>query len=71
MTLEKIALIAQIIGVIVVAVTLIYLTIQVRQGAEQMRSESRQAQLANDQTGVYKFVEFPDLGRIASLSEIQ
>jgi len=38
----------------------------VRQGAEQMRSESRQAQLANDQTGVYKFVEFPELGRIAS-----
>ena len=68
MTLEQIALIAQIIGVVVVAATLIYLTIQVRQGAEQMRSESRQAQLANDQTGVYKFVEFPDLGRIASQS---
>jgi hypothetical protein len=69
MTLEQIALIAQIIGVVVVAATLIYLTIQVRQGAEQMRSESRQAQLANDQTGVYKFVEFPHLGRIASQSE--
>lgn len=69
MTLEQIALIAQIIGVVVVAATLIYLTIQVRQGAEQMRSESRQAQLTNDQTGVYKFVEFPDLGRIASQSE--
>lgn len=66
MTLEQVALIAQIIGVVVVAATLIYLTIQVRQGAQQMRSESRQAQLANDQTGVYKFVEFPDLGRIAS-----
>lgn len=69
MTLEQVALIAQIIGVVVVAVTLIYLTIQVRQGAEQMKSESRQAQLANDQTGVYKFVEFPDLGRIASQGE--
>jgi len=69
MTLEQIALIAQIIGVVVVAATLIYLTIQVRQGAQQMRSESRQAQLANDQTGVYKFVEFPDLGRIASQDE--
>ncbi|MEL6859627.1 MAG: hypothetical protein AAGJ84_11060 [Pseudomonadota bacterium] len=66
MTLEQIALNAQIVGVVVVAATLIYLTIQVRQGAEQMRSESRQVQLANDQTGVYKFVEFPDLGRIAS-----
>lgn len=69
MTLEQMALIAQIVGVVVVAVTLIYLTIQVRQGAEQMRSESRQAQLANDQTGVYKFVKFPDLGRIASQVE--
>lgn len=69
MTLEQLALIAQIVGVVVVAVTLIYLTIQVRQGTEQMRSESRQAQLANDQTGVYKFVEFPDLGRIASQLE--
>jgi hypothetical protein len=69
MTLEQIALIAQIIGVVVVAATLIHLTIQVRQGAEQMRSESRQAQLANDQIGVYKFVEFPELGRIASQRE--
>ena len=69
MTLEQIALIAQIVGVVVVAATLIHLTIQVRQGAEQMRSESRQAQLANDQTGVYKFVEFPELGRIASQRE--
>lgn len=69
MTLEQLALIAQIIGVVVVAATLIYLTIQVRQGAQQMRSESRQAQLANDQTGVYKFVELPELGRIASQSE--
>lgn len=69
MTLEQVALIAQIIGVVVVAATLIYLTIQVRQGAQQMRSESRQAQLANDQTGVYKFVEFPELGRIASQPE--
>ncbi|MFK8054218.1 MAG: hypothetical protein AB8F65_14720 [Woeseiaceae bacterium] len=69
MTLEQIALVAQIIGVVVVVATLIYLSIQVRQGAEQIRSESRQAQLANDQTGVYKFVEFPNLGRIASQLE--
>ncbi|MEL6687951.1 MAG: hypothetical protein AAFP97_10050 [Pseudomonadota bacterium] len=69
MTLEQVALIAQIVGVVVVAATLIHLTIQVRQGAKQMRSESRQAQLANDQIGVYKFVEFPELGRIASQGE--
>ena len=69
MTLEQIALVAQIVGVVVVGATLIYLTIQVRQGADQMRSEGRQAQLTYDQTGVYKFVDFPELGRIFSQTE--
>ncbi len=69
MTLEQIALIAQIIGVAVVAGTLIYLALQVHQGAQQMRSEARQAQLTYDQTGVYKFVDFPELGRIFSQAE--
>jgi hypothetical protein len=69
MTLEQLALIAQIVGVFAVAATLIYLTIQVRLGAEQMRSEARQAQLTYDQTGVYKFVDFPELGRIFSQVE--
>ncbi len=69
MTLEQLALIAQIIGVVIVAVTLIYLSLQVRQGTQQMRSESRQAQLANDQTGVYKFLDVPKLGQIASQKE--
>ncbi len=69
MTLEQLALIAQIAGVIVVAGTLIYLAMQVHQGAQQMRSEARQAQLTYDQTGVYKFVDFPELGRIFSQVE--
>ncbi len=69
MTLEEIALVAQIVGVIVVAATLVYLTIQVRQGAEQLRSEARQTQLENDQTGVYKFVEFPAIARSFSQQE--
>ena len=34
-----------------------------------MRSEGRQAQLTYDQTGVYKFVDFPELGRIFSQTE--
>ena len=67
--LEQIAYAAQIVGVIAVVATLIYLAIQVRQGTALLRSESRQAQLANDQTGVYKFVEHPDLGRIFSQTE--
>lgn len=63
MTLEEYAYLAEIIGVIVVVVTLIYLSVQVRQGKELLRSESRQAQVANDQSGVFKFVDHPDLGR--------
>ncbi|MGB3626887.1 MAG: hypothetical protein WA989_13720 [Henriciella sp.] len=69
MTLEQAVLIAQIIGVFVVAATLIYLALQVHLGARQMRSEARQAQLTYDQTGVYKFVDFPELGRIFSQKE--
>lgn len=69
MTLEDWSYIAQIVGVISVVVTLIYLTIQVRQGAHQLRSESRQAQLTNDLAGVYKFVEHPEIGRIFSQKE--
>ena len=57
MTLEQGAYLAEIIGVIVVVVTLIYLTVQVRQGTELLRSEARQAQVTNDQDGVYKFFE--------------
>lgn len=67
--LEQLAYISQIVGVVVVAVTLIFLTIQVKQGADQLRSETRQTQLENDQTGVYKFVEYPALGRIFSQTE--
>ena len=69
MTLEQVAYVAQIVGVFAVVATLIYLTIQVRQGTELLRSEARQAQLTNDQTGVYKFVEFPELGHLFSQRE--
>ncbi len=69
MTLEQYAYLAEIIGVIAVVVTLIYLSLQVRQGAELLRSESRQAQVANDQNGVYRFVEHPELGRLFSQQE--
>lgn len=67
--LEQMAYLAEIIGVIVVTVTLIYLSIQVRQGSELLRSEARQAQVNNDQTGVFKFVEHPELGRLFSQKE--
>lgn len=66
MTLEDAANLAEIVGVFVVVVTLIYLAIQVRQGAAILRSEARQAQVSNDQNGVFRFLEYPQLGRIFS-----
>lgn len=69
MTLEQYAYLAEIIGVIVIIFTLIYFAIQVRQGAELLRSESRQAQVTNDQNAVYKVVEHPELGRLFSQEE--
>jgi hypothetical protein len=69
MTLEQVAHLAEIIGVIVVIVTLIYLSLQVRQGAELLRSESRQAQVTNDLFFVSQVVEHPELGHLFSDSE--
>ncbi len=69
MTLEEYSYIADIIGVIVVVATLIYLAVQVRQGTELLRSESRQAQLSNDQAGIYQFIEHPEVGKSFTRSE--
>lgn len=69
MTLEQYAYLAEIIGVFVIVVTLVYLSIQIRQGADLLRSESRQAQVANDQNGVYRFIQHPELGRLFSQKE--
>ena len=63
MTLEELSYLAQIGGVLAVVITLVCLSVQVRQGTELLRSESRQAQFANDQNGVYMLVNHPELGR--------
>ncbi len=64
MSLEQLANIAEIVGNLMVVITLIYLSLQMRQGAEILKSESRQAQLTTDQSGVYLFVEHPELAEI-------
>lgn len=69
MTLEQLAQFAQIIGTFVIVVTLIYMSIQVRQGTQMLRSEARQAIAATDQNEIYKFVDFPELGRLFSQTE--
>ena len=61
MTLEQYAYLSQIIGVIVVVATLIYLSLQVRQGAALLRSEARQAQVSADLEAIYKWMEWPEI----------
>ena len=61
MTLEQYAYLAEVIGVIVVVVTLLYLAVQVRQGAHLMRSESRQALMNNDREVLLKYLDNMDL----------
>ena len=63
MALEQIALIAEIIGVLVVAVTLVFLTIQIRQNNSMLRSAATQhahsqyADIFNSIIGDPKFLE--------------
>ncbi len=61
MTLEQYAYLAEIIGVIIVVVTLLYLSVQVRQGARLMRSESRQALLNNQREVLSLYLDNMDL----------
>ncbi len=71
MTLEQYAYLAEIIGVIIVVVTLLYLSIQVRQGAHLMRSESRQALLNNQREVLLSYLDNMDLfDRMASQQEL-
>jgi hypothetical protein len=61
-TLQDYASLAEIIGVAVVVITLIYVAVQVRQGSEALRSDARQAAIALDQENVYRVIDYPDLG---------
>lgn len=61
MTLEQYAYLAEIIGVVIVVVTLLYLAVQVRQGANLLRSESRQALLNNTREHLKGYLDNADL----------
>ena len=67
--LEQITQIAEIVGTFVIVITLIYLSIQVRQGTEMLRSEARQTQAAYGLNEVHMFVEHPELGRLFSQAD--
>ena len=67
--LEQLVQITQIAGLVVITVTLIFIALQVKQGADMMRSEARQAQINLDQEFVSRVIEHPEIGRIFSQSE--
>jgi len=63
MTLELYASIAEIIGVILVIASLIYVARQLRQNAEMMRAESRNAIQNSKQRELFTIVQNPDIWR--------
>lgn len=69
MTISEYAQVAEIFGVAIVAVTLIYLAVQVRQGATLLRSEARQAQIANELQLMFAVLGNPDLNEITRTTE--
>ena len=61
MTLEQYAYIAEIVGVIVIAVTLVYLVVEVRQNTQALHSQTRQNLLATAHALLHAQVEHPDI----------
>ncbi len=61
MGLEQYAYVAQIVGVILVAATLVYLAIQVRHGAGLLRTENRLSLLNNDRDVLLAYIDNVDL----------
>ena len=61
MMLENLAYVAQIVGVIVVIASLIYVARQVRQNTELLRSNARQALLSNDHAAIQLSMSSADL----------
>jgi len=66
MELQTIANIAETIGAVVIVITLVYLTIQVRQSNALLRSQTRQSQLSNDQTSL--MVAFDNIDLLQKLN---
>jgi len=58
---SEIAVWVEIVASLAVLVTLVFLTVQIRQSNALMRSEARQAQVINDQEHLYKFIQHPDI----------
>jgi hypothetical protein len=61
MTMTTLAAWSQIAASVAVLLTLVYLTIQVRQAAALMRAESRQALMVYTQQEIFKVIDRPDI----------
>jgi len=61
MNWEAIGVVTEIIGVLVVVITLAYLAVQLRQNNELLRSESRQALVSNDLTSLSNNIDHADI----------
>jgi hypothetical protein len=69
MTLEQYAYLAEIVGVILVVASLVYLARQVNQNSELLKSGSRQALIANDHSTANVAIENSDLFELATKPE--
>jgi hypothetical protein len=67
--MEYLANVAEIIGAIVVVVTLIYLTIQLRQNNNLLQSASRRAMLETEKTSLNQALEYQEVFRKLNQSE--
>jgi hypothetical protein len=57
MNLEQFAYLAQIIGTVLVVASLVYVARQLRQNADALRAQSRQASLANDKVSIQTAID--------------
>jgi len=62
--LEQLSFISEIAGGIVVIVTLVYLTIQVRQGMEALRSDTQQTALTIALSNIHQMMHHPEMARV-------
>ncbi len=61
MTLEEYAFLAEIVGVVLVIASLIYVAMQLRQNTDAIRAQSRQSLLTASQAELYSETENPEI----------
>lgn len=61
MKLEKLSATAELVSSIAIVVTLVYLTVEVRQNTEALNAQSRQSVLTSAQTELFVSLEHPEL----------